>query len=102
MPTPDRQPPCRVVTISPLPLHVLEPVDEPIILPITDGTVDATVAHLPALRRELAHGNIVLRWDGFEDPPARWVAACGVQGWVYNRGGCLAGLPVCGDCEAAV
>jgi len=88
----------------PAPLPVI-PVDFPIVLEITDGDADTRLAHLPAPLRMVTgtRGGCQLQWDDYDYPPARWRSACGlVDGWVYNRGGVLAGVPVCLACEDEV
>ena len=65
--------------------------DDLIIVPVAGDTIDTRVAHRPA--------------DELEQAPLEAVARCGVTGYVYNRGGELAGLPICEECakvEASV
>lgn len=89
------------MTTLPAPLP-LAPADFLIILAIQDGMADTTIGHLPALvtGRPGAGGNR-LRWDVFDEPPSRWTSVCGVDGWVYNRGGTLGDIEICAGCEVA-
>lgn len=74
--------------------------DDLIVLTVDGGVADVSVAHLPARVRVqvLATGgeNVIrfqdVRW------PNQWPAGCGVTGLVYNRAGCLADVPTCGEC----
>ena len=84
--------------------------DDYIVVAIVDGLVDVSVVHRPAEARSWKSGygreqteSFAARMEhGF--PPPGWPSACGVleRGSIYNRGGCLAGLPVCPDCVAVL
>lgn len=91
------------VTVSPLPLDIVTPVeDDLIVLQIVDGLADTTIAHRPMRQREMVEGRGGRRhWDTYDEPPTRWKSECGVDGWVYNRGGSLADIQICGACEEA-
>lgn len=83
------------MTVSPLPLEIMEAQDELVILALVDGTIDATVAHLPVDTRGGTY------WNDFKWPPAQWAGRCGAEGWTYNRAGVLEDIEICGACEAA-
>lgn len=92
------------MTVSPLPLDVVTPLeDDLIVLQIVDGLADTTVAHIPMQYRGMVEGKggCHIRFDAYDEPPTRWKGECGVDGWVYNRGGSLANIEICGACEAA-
>jgi hypothetical protein len=87
-----------VSALSPLPEDLLIVRDEPIILELDDeGMADTHVAHLPMEKRG------TWRFDTLDGAyPSSWQSACGaVFGPVYNRGGCLEDIEICGACEAA-
>lgn len=88
--------------VSP-PALPLTPLDFPIILDVTDGVADTTLAHLPAeTLTSNGPGGSQIRWADFEAPPVSWQSACGdVYGWVYNRAGALADIEICVGCEIA-
>ena len=76
--------------------------DFPIVLEIVDGSADTSIAHIPAARRELGKGGaVVIAFADYDAPPSSWQSACGIDGWVYNRGGPLANITICHDCAEA-
>jgi hypothetical protein len=83
------------VTLAPLPI----PLEQLVIVEITDGIADTSLVHLPAERCNKGG----FRFDSYDFPPSTWPAACGRgSGSVYVRAGCLADARICPECEMCV
>ncbi len=77
--------------------------DRLVVVPIIDGYADTRVVHLPAYERGCGgHGQIVIRFCDLKWAPRTWPSLCGVveAGAVYNHGGLLEAIPICGACLA--
>ncbi len=70
-----------------------------IILHITNGQADTTIAHLPAPERWHGRGGPRTRFAAYEFAPANWSSICGIDGPVYNHHGALEETPICPDCK---
>jgi hypothetical protein len=70
-----------------------------IVVEVVDGQANADVAHLPASVRVMQGRRAVRLTDAL--CPLSWPAACGVDGFVYVRGGPFCRTPICAACRAA-